>query len=115
MPSRPASPCGTPRCPNLRPCPVHAPKPWATTTTSRHRRGYGTDWDKLRARKLKANPWCEECGARAVAVDHRVPKAEGGTDRWENLQSLCSPCEKRKTGSDGNRGMRRVGEGRRDR
>lgn len=33
----------------------------------------------------------------AVAVDHIVPKAEGGNDDPENLQAICKRCHKLKT------------------
>ena len=33
----------------------------------------------------------------AVAVDHVVPKAQGGTDDLENLQSICQECHDIKT------------------
>lgn len=70
---------------------------------SRHERGYGTDWDKLRRRILQRDRHlCQEClrQGRAVAaktVDHIVPKARGGTDDDYNLQSLCWPCHRSKT------------------
>lgn len=104
----------------------HLPRPqrpaWASTTTSSSARGYGAEWRKLRARKLKATPWCEDPyhvhraaehappnamtrtprprRPAAVTVDHLVPKSQGGTDAWENLMSLCQPCHNRKTSND---------------
>src|SRR4051812_22694354 len=108
----------------------HLPRPqrpaWASTTTSASARGYGAAWRKLRARKLKANPWCEDPSHHQVrhtnpttidethhwipadTVDHRIPKAQGGTDAWQNLQSLCTPCHDRKTATD----RAKIGRGR---
>lgn len=61
-------------------------------------RGYGRQWRKLRDTKLAADPVCEACQeALANEVDHRTPKAAGGTDAWSNLQSLCKPCHSAKT------------------
>lgn len=43
----------------------------------------------------------------AVAVDHIVPKAEGGTDADENLQAICKPCHKWKTENESKRARAR--------
>ncbi len=58
---------------------------------SRHARGYGPEWDRLRRRILQQHPWCmwPGCPELATDVDHIVPKARGGTDDWDNLQALC--------------------------
>lgn len=67
--------------------------PWPTT--SRHERGYGGAWDKLRLRILERDGYlCQMCKAEgrvneAKVVDHRTPKAKGGTDDMANLWSLC--------------------------
>ena len=70
------------------------PSPW--------RRGYRTNWPKLRLMQLRREPLCRICalnGAAAAAteVDHIQPKAKGGADSFENLQSLCKPCHSKKT------------------
>ncbi|MFH6892634.1 MULTISPECIES: HNH endonuclease [Providencia] len=70
---------------------------------SRHQRGYGSKWDKIRTRVLQRDKYlCQECiksdrAVEAKTVDHIKPKAYGGTDDDSNLQSLCWPCHKRKT------------------
>lgn len=75
--------------------------PWPTT--SRHARGYGTAWDKLRVFVLRRDVGlCQPClrnnrTALANAVDHIVPKAKGGTDDMENLEAICGPCHHDKT------------------
>ena len=46
--------------------------------------------------------FCQGCGRdysfdpRVLEVDHRQPKADGGTDAYENLTLLCPPCNKEK-------------------
>ncbi len=78
--------------------------PWPTT--SRHERGYGTAWDKLRKLVLQRDKHlCQPCQrARRVTpatqVDHITPKAKGGTDELTNLQSICAPCHEAKTLED---------------
>jgi 5-methylcytosine-specific restriction protein A len=78
-------------------------KPWTHQRTSRHERGYGTAWDRLRAQILRRDGYlCLTCQANgrveiATQVDHIMPKAKGGTDDPLNLQSLCAPCHKAKT------------------
>jgi len=72
---------------------------------SRHERGYGTAWDKLRIRVLKRDCYlcqCQRCKASgairpASQVDHVVPKAQGGTDDPANLQAINGECHRIKT------------------
>lgn len=77
---------------------------WAKT--SRHARGYGTTWDKLRAAVLKRDlHLCQHClkqgrGKTGTHVDHIKPKAKGGTDALSNLQVLCRSCHDAKTLAD---------------
>ena len=80
--------------------------PWPST--SRHARGYGREWDKLRARILERDNYlcqCSECRKHdrvtpANEVDHIVPKAKGGTDDLSNLQAINRFCHQRKTRED---------------
>ncbi|WP_347268818.1 HNH endonuclease signature motif containing protein [Paracoccus sp. (in: a-proteobacteria)] len=79
---------------------------------SRQSRGYGAAWDRLRVAILTRDKWlCQECmrqgRARPLgvlprdhAVDHITPKAQGGSDDPDNLQSLCDPCHTAKTARD---------------
>jgi len=75
--------------------------PWSKQ--SRHARGYGTAWDKLRKLILtRDNHLCQAClrngrPTPATHVDHITPKAKGGTDEHTNLQALCEPCHTAKT------------------
>lgn len=75
--------------------------PWPTT--SRHERGYGREWERLRKQALIRDSYlCQYClpqgrVTQATEVDHRKPKSDGGTDDLTNLASTCSPCHKEKT------------------
>lgn len=78
----------------------------AWSRESRHARGYGTAWDKLRKRILQRDrDLCQPCLAKghvkpASQVDHIKPKAKGGTDADDNLQAICTPCHEAKTITD---------------
>ncbi len=75
----------------------------AWPTTSRHARGYGTAWDKTRKLALERDKYlCQPCLRKnrvtpAREVNHRIPKAAGGTDDLANLESTCTPCHKEET------------------
>jgi 5-methylcytosine-specific restriction endonuclease McrA len=80
-------------------------KPWRHARESRHARGYGAAWEKVRAAVLRDEPLCRPCRARgrvtaATAVDHIRPRARGGTDDRENLQPICAACHEAKTLED---------------
>lgn len=77
---------------------------------SRHERGYGTAWDKLRLQILQRDCYicrCSECQPAgktfptrirpATEVDHVIPKAKGGTDDPGNLAAINADCHRRKT------------------
>ncbi|HEX4923483.1 MAG TPA: HNH endonuclease signature motif containing protein, partial [Bdellovibrionales bacterium] len=39
---------------------------------------------------------CTNCGSTfATEIDHRIPKAKGGTNSAENLRVLCKACNQR--------------------
>lgn len=47
---------------------------------------------------LKAQCKCAKCGqVKPLDVDHIIPKADGGTYAYENLQALCRTCHLNKT------------------
>jgi 5-methylcytosine-specific restriction endonuclease McrA len=94
---------------------------------SRWRAGHAIARRRLRAWRVAARNraeastcfYCgvgfEEGGARQRTVDHRIPKALGGTDGLANLVFACNACNQRKasrteeefTGSDWLRTRRR--------
>lgn len=111
MPSMPPKPCASPRCHKMASkygkCEDHQPEPWNSSKgKSPAERGYGSEWVKIRAKALlRDGHLCQACfkaGIITVAteVDHIINKARGGTNRMENLQSLCNPCHKDKTSKE---------------
>ncbi|WP_276851026.1 HNH endonuclease [Enterobacter oligotrophicus] len=73
---------------------------------SRQERGYGRSWEIRRVLILQRDKYiCQECrrkgiATRASTVDHIIAKAHGGTDDDDNLESLCWPCHRTKTGKE---------------
>lgn len=72
---------------------------------SRRRPGVGAMSSKRRRRvrwalTLRDGEWCRACGvppgAARLTIDHVRPVSLGGTNRLENLQFLCHPCNKMK-------------------
>ncbi len=70
---------------------------------TRQQRGYGRDWELRRERVLERDcGLCQPCQrADRVTVgnivDHTVPKARGGSDDDDNLQTICPSCHTEKT------------------
>ncbi|MGD1323524.1 HNH endonuclease [Pandoraea pnomenusa] len=115
MPSRPLRPCKHRGCGALVSggntyCEKHAHEQvkWKPDAErgNRHARGYGAAWVRRRAHILLRDcglcQVCRRAGRVTIAteVDHIVPKSQGGTDDDDNLQAICSPCHKTKTGSE---------------
>lgn len=89
--------------------------PWSKE--SRHKRGYGAEWDKIRQRILardKGLCQCDDCkGGQirirpATEVDHIVSKAKAKRLRWtqeqidadSNLQAINHDCHLKKTAEE---------------
>lgn len=72
-------------------------KPWSDRG-SRHARGYGAAWDKLRLVILARDQHlCQPCLRKgrptpATEVHHLKAKVDGGTDDPANLMSTCHAC-----------------------
>lgn len=113
--------CRVPGCPRTTTeangfCTEHQSRATGWTNPRRgssSERGYGWRWRKLRAQILERDKGlCQPCMRDgrvmpAVAVDHIVPKAEGGTDEPENLEAICKRCHQLKTADEARRGKRR--------
>lgn len=71
---------------------------------SAHARGYGKDWQALRARILATEPLCRHCESRghvtaATEVHHAVRVRHDASRRLDatNLVPLCQACHSRLT------------------
>ena len=61
-------------------------------------RGYGTDWQALRAaHPHTACTGCARPWRKGFHLDHKLARNAGGTDDASNLHWLCHPCHSRKT------------------
>lgn len=75
------------------------------------KRGYDRKWRRIRAMYLKKHRRCVVCGEQATEVDHIIPLADGGSNKWENLQAMCKSHHSKKTASaDGGFGNRVIDE-----
>jgi 5-methylcytosine-specific restriction protein A len=113
MPSRPPRVCARPGCtrttkagPYCAQCTAarqakRKPADYDAHRPSAARRAYGRKWQPIRAAVLRRDAYiCQHCGqpaGKSAHVDHIVPKAEGGTDDQDNLETLCRGCHSRKT------------------
>ena len=70
----------------------------AWSRESRHKRGYGSAWIKLRAVIMRRDMHlCQPCSSKgrvtpATEVHHIKAKAQGGTDDPSNLVAICREC-----------------------
>ncbi len=81
------------------PSPSQARRQYDTQRGSSTKRGYGRDWQKVRAAVLADEPLCRVCMARgrvteANEVHHELPICKRPDLRLvrSNLISLCRPC-----------------------
>ena len=78
-------------------------KAWQHKTESSAQRGYGSAWRKLRLLVLRRDAGiCQPCKKLGILhpgteVDHITPKAKGGTDDLDNLQTICAGAHRAKT------------------
>lgn len=113
MPPRTPRPCKAPNCGVLTVnpgclCDAHKHHGWERHQAglSRHQRGYGSLWEKIRARILtRDRHLCQPCFRAGLVksaniVDHIVAKAHGGTDSDKNLESICADCHAKKTATE---------------
>lgn len=76
------------------------------SSESRHARGYGSEWDRIRKVILARDHYicqCPDCKGGelrvrvANQVDHILPKANGGTDDPSNLRAVNFECHAKLT------------------
>lgn len=105
MPTKPKRPCRYTGCPNLAAqgeqyCPQHKTKVeqfYNKYQRPNDKKSYGRAWKRIRDRKIRENPLCEECFKAGIykaaeEVHHILPLADGGTSERSNLISLCRSC-----------------------
>lgn len=90
-------------------CAAHKVKPGSFADPrrgTRHERGYGTAWDHTRERIMRRDGGLCQPSLRhglvvtAHMVDHKVPKARGGTDDDDNLQAISRAVHQAKTDAE---------------
>jgi 5-methylcytosine-specific restriction endonuclease McrA len=78
-----------PSAPKIVPLPQkkYKPKPRGTTK----QRGYGTEHQRQRERRLRENPLCQRCGT-AWATDLHHVDGNAHNKRDDNTECLCEAC-----------------------
>jgi len=111
MPMRPASPCRSPRCPDLAVpgsayCLTHRREEGRERGSSTAQ-GYGVRWRKARRAWLSEHPLCAMCMEEgrveaATLVDHIIPHRGDYELFWDELnwQSLCVAHHSAKTSQE---------------
>jgi hypothetical protein len=60
--------------------------------------------ETIRYQVLTRDKQCLACGVKAkdavLQVDHIIPRSKGGSNKIENLQTLCAPCNRGKSNLD---------------
>ncbi|MCR5510370.1 MAG: HNH endonuclease [Lachnospiraceae bacterium] len=107
MPMKPKRPCSYPGCPNLTDrqyCEMHQKEmnrqyeKYDRNPLTKKR--YSGAWVRIRKQYAEAHPFCEICFENGIItpvehVHHKLPLNEGGTNDFDNLQSLCKSCHSR--------------------
>ena len=94
---RAPSVCSTPGCPNLKPCPEHTRRAWATSNRASR---LPTNWSTIRQQVRDRDQVCQACGGtrcgnRNLEVDHIT---RGDNHQLDNLQLLGhDPCHLEKS------------------
>ena len=122
MPFHSPRPCSYPGCNELVQSGGRCPRHRVVADQQRghaNERGYGSGWRKRRDAFLQKHPWCldpfgDHLGeaVRATHVDHKKPRAAGGSDDESNLEPFCAHCHNKKTAmQDGGFGNSKVSRG----
>lgn len=107
VPRKPKKPCAYSGCPNLtddKYCDEHKHLGLQDNIDyNRYRRDpdsnkrYGRAWKRIRDRYVSTHPLCERCKAEGrltpvEEVHHIIPLNQGGSNKEDNLMSLCHNC-----------------------
>lgn len=89
----------------------HIKRPFGPDISSSHRHNNRKDrefnyqspmWRRTTKAFLQANPYCDECGAKATLSDHFVRIKDGGDPyAWSNLRPKCDSCHNKKDNNKG--------------
>jgi 5-methylcytosine-specific restriction protein A len=101
--------CKHPTCSRYQPCPVHAAKPFESST---RRQSTASGWAQQRDAQYvlyRDDTRCHICGLPgATQVDHVIPINEGGADSVDNKAPIHKvPCHQQKTADEAARGRAR--------
>lgn len=101
---RAKKPCPKPHCRLTAPCPKH--KVWKE---SKNQVPLPPGWAKLRKLILKDGVcYITGCGIRTnLALDHIIPRSEGGSNAPSNLAPICTDHHAAKTATERLRGIKR--------
>ena len=101
--------CSSPDCGKYQPCPIHGPKPFATSQRRRHT---ASGWEQQRQSRYvlyRDDTICHVClRPGATQVDHVIPVTEGGADTVDNKAPIhVEPCHRIKSADEAARGRAR--------
>lgn len=97
--------CSHDGCRNFFPCPAH-PQNWQNSKSPKLPAGWGKIRKLVQSRDRST---CQLCGklTEQGEVDHIICRAEGGSDRIDNLRWLCGGCHRSCTMKESARGHKR--------
>ena len=81
-------------------------KAWTHTRPSRHARGLGNDWQRVRSLVMRRDMHlCQPCKLAgrltpATECDHILPRSQGGTNDPANAQAICAACHLAKSAAE---------------
>ena len=126
MPAKFPKPCRKTNCPNVTTeragyCSDHMAtentwNKWQQIKGNVTQRGYGHRWRKIRTLIIERDSGlCQQCirNGRVTAgldVDHILPKSQGGSDNYVNLELLCRACHNIKTAGGGVKSLQPTGK-----
>ena len=86
---------------------------WASRRPAANLYAYRGRWPEIRRQVLERDGYAcrlrypDLCIGKASEVDHVVQPEAGGTNDPSNLQAVCVPCHRRRTGQQGGARLRK--------